>query len=51
MASSPIFWVIVGVAVLALLWLLFSMMATSKEGRESDDSPADGPADRSGDQR
>ena len=42
--DSPVFWVVGGLVVLALLWFLFSRLVTSDRGAESGAVDPRGPA-------
>jgi hypothetical protein len=44
MGGSPIWWIIGGLVVLALLWFLFSRLATSDRGAESGAEDQSGPS-------
>lgn len=44
MGGSPIWWVIGGLVVLAVLWLLFSRLAQSDRGAESGAKDLRGPS-------
>ncbi len=44
MGGSPIWWIIGGLVVLALLWFLFSRLAKSDRGAESEAKDLRGPS-------